>query len=198
MLGFLDYLTTALLVTWIAGEIVIGLISARNRWRGVSEGSDRFSFVVIWLAIGAPIWFAVMIWRHLMFANGFGSFSTISPLLGYLGCLIMAIGIVIRLVAVATLKRQFTTTVAIVEKHAIIDTGIYRAVRHPAYLGLLTFLLGFGLASGNLFSLAALVVLPLAGILYRIHVEETALLSHFGAAYQEYARRTKRLLPGIY
>jgi protein-S-isoprenylcysteine O-methyltransferase Ste14 len=187
-----------LLATWSAGEFVIGLISGRNRWRGRSEGSDRFSVIVIWFSIAPPVLLAVMTWRHRIFPNGFGGFSTLSPLLGYLGCLIMLIGIAIRLVAVATLKRQFTITVSIVEKHEIIDTGIYRTVRHPAYLGLLAFLLGLGLASGNWFSLAALVVLPLAATLYRIHVEERALLSHFGAAYQAYASRTKRLLPGVY
>jgi protein-S-isoprenylcysteine O-methyltransferase len=197
-MGFLEYLTIALFATWSASEVVISLISFRNRSRGSSEGRDRFSFFVMWFLIVPPIWFAVLIWRHLIFPNGFGNFSTLSPLLGYLGCLVMVFGIAIRLVAVATLKRQFTVTVSIVEKHDIVDTGIYRTVRHPAYLGILTFLLGFGLASGNSFSLAALVVLPLAATLYRIRVEERALLLHFGPAYQKYASRTKRLLPGIY
>ena len=50
----------------------------------------------------------------------------------------------------------------------------------------------------TLVSLVALVLLPLAGILYRIHVEEGALLRYFGSAYQAYADRTKRLLPGIW
>jgi protein-S-isoprenylcysteine O-methyltransferase Ste14 len=55
-----------------------------------------------------------------------------------------------------------------------------------------------GLILGNWVSLLALVVLPLGGILYRIHIEERALVRHFGAAYQEYAGRTKRLLPGLW
>ena len=90
------------------------------------------------------------------------------------------------------------TTVAIVAQHKLVDTGLYRLVRHPAYLGLLASMLGFGLASGNWFSLAAAAVLPPVAILYRIRVEERALLRHFGPAYQAYARRTRRLLPGIY
>ena len=192
------YLTIALLATWAASEVVIGLISLRNLLRGSSEGRDRFSFCVMWLSLVAPIGFALLIWRHLIFPDGFGSFATLSSPLGYLGCFIIVFGITIRLVAVATLKKQFTVTVSIVEKHEIVDTGVYRAVRHPAYLGILASLLGFGLASGNWFSLAVAVVLPLAGTLYRIRVEEGALLRHFGLAYQEYASRTKRLLPGIY
>jgi protein-S-isoprenylcysteine O-methyltransferase Ste14 len=197
-MGFLEYLTIASIAAWTVSEVAIGLFSLINRLSGPSEGEDHFSFVVIWFAIGLPVWFAVMAWRHLILPNGFGSFAALSPLLGYLGCLAFSLGIAIRLVAVATLKKQFTTTVAIVEKHEIVDTGLYRTIRHPAYLGLLLSLLGFGLVSGNWLSLAAAVVLPLAAILYRIQVEEQALLRHFGSAYQAYASRTQRLLPGIY
>lgn len=84
------------------------------------------------------------------------------------------------------------------ESHKIIETGVYRMIRHPAYLGYLASLLGIGFILGNWVGLMALVVLPLLGILYRIHVEERVLLDHFGAAYEEYAKRTKRLLPGIW
>jgi protein-S-isoprenylcysteine O-methyltransferase Ste14 len=134
---------------------------------------------------------------HPNFANGFGSFFTLFPLLGYLGCLFIAFGVTIRLMAVATLKRQFTLKVSIIEKHELVDTGIYGIIRHPAYLGHLASLFGIGLVLGNWIGLMALALLPLAGIMYRIHVEEKVLLDYFGPAYQEYARRTKRLLPGI-
>jgi protein-S-isoprenylcysteine O-methyltransferase Ste14 len=97
----------------------------------------------------------------------------------YLGCLLIAFGVTIRFIAVTTLKQQFTTKVSIIEGHKIVETGIYKIIRHPAYLGYL-------------------VVLPLLGILYRIHVEESVLLGYFGSAYQEYANRTKRLLPKIW
>jgi protein-S-isoprenylcysteine O-methyltransferase Ste14 len=46
--------------------------------------------------------------------------------------------------------------------------------------------------------LAIIVLLPMAALLYRIHVEEAALTGAFGAEYMEYSRRTKRLIPGIY
>jgi protein-S-isoprenylcysteine O-methyltransferase Ste14 len=129
---------------------------------------------------------------------GLAVFSTLIAPLGYLGCFAMAFGMTIRLVAVATLKSQFTLTVSIVEGHELVETGIYGVIRHPAYLGHLASLLGMGLVSGNWVSLTVLVVLPLAATLYRIHVEERLLLRHFGPAYREYISRTKRLLPGIW
>ena len=55
-----------------------------------------------------------------------------------------------------------------------------------------------GLAFANGLSLA-LIFLPLLCVtVYRIRVEEEALLAHFGAEYAAYASETKRLVPGIY
>jgi protein-S-isoprenylcysteine O-methyltransferase Ste14 len=197
-MGILGYLTITLFTIWCASEIVISLVSLRNQSRDLSEGRDRFSYFIVWFSTVLPIFIAYLTEKHLIFANGFGSFSTLFPLLGYLGCSVMVFGITIRLVAVATLKRQFTVKVSILEKHEIVDTGIYGIIRHPAYLGHLASLLGIGLILGNWVGLTALVVLPLAGILYRIHVEERALLCHFGRMYQKYTSRTKKLLPGIW
>ncbi len=44
-----------------------------------------------------------------------------------------------------------------------------------------------------------LLVLPITGaVLYRIKVEEAALVQAFGEDYKRYQRSTKRLLPIIY
>ena len=195
---FLRYLTITLFVIWCVSEIVISLISAINKSTVSSTGADKFSFFIVWLSTIPPILFAYLIQKHSIFSNGFGSFSTLFPFLGYLGCLFIAFGVTIRLMAVATLKQQFTTKVSIIERHKIVATGIYKIIRHPEYLGYLVSLLGIGLVLGNWVGLTALVVLPLAGILYRIRVEESVLLGYFGSAYQEYTNKTKRLLPRIW
>ena len=197
-MGFLDYLSITLFILWCLSEIVIGLISRKNRSRDLSAGADRFSYFIVWFSTVPPIGLEYLLRVHPAFAHGFGSLAALFPFLGYVGCLVLALGITIRLVAVATLKKYFTVQVSILQKHKLVDTGIYGIIRHPAYLGHLLSLLGIGLVLGNWIGLAALVLLPLAGILYRIHVEERALLHYFGDAYQAYANRTKRLLPGIW
>lgn len=197
-MDILGYWTIALFALWCVNEIVIGLISFRNQSRSSSDGADRFSTFVVWLSTVPPIGFAILIREGLIFAKGFGSLAALFPLLGYLGCFVLAWGISMRIVAVTTLNRQFTIKVSILDKHEIVEKGIYGKIRHPAYLGHLTSLLGIGLISGNGISLAMSVVLPLVAILYRIQVEERVLFRHFGPVYQEYASRTKRLLPGIW
>jgi len=195
---FLQLLGITLFLIWCLSEIVISLAGAANAATASSRGADKFSFLLIWLSTVPSILFAYLIRQHPIFSNGFGSFSTLQPFSGYLGCFLLALGVTLRLAAVITLKRQFTTKVLIVESHRIVETGLYRIIRHPAYLGYLLSLFGIGLILGNWVGLMALVVLPLLGILYRIRVEERVLLDHFGPAYQAYINRTKRLLPGLW
>ncbi|MFN8382840.1 MAG: isoprenylcysteine carboxylmethyltransferase family protein [Anaerolineales bacterium] len=194
----LEYLTITLFVIWCGSEIAISLISAINKSTVSSTKADKFSFIIVWLSTIPPILFAYLIQKQFIFPEGFGSFPTQFRFLGYLGCLFIAFGVTIRLIAVTTLKKQFTTKVLIIEAHKIVVTGIYKVIRHPAYLGYLISLFGIGLVLGNWISLAILVMFPLLGILYRIHIEESVLLDYFGSAYQEYANRTKRLLPKIW
>ncbi len=87
---------------------------------------------------------------------------------------------------------------AIQDAQQITRTGLYRFVRHPSYLGLLLVFLAIGLHSRNWISFAVVLVPTIAALLYRIHVEETALAEAFGEEYVAYSKATKRLVPGVY
>ena len=114
------------------------------------------------------------------------------------GILLMLGGTALRWTAIATLREYFTVTVTIFEEHKIVRRGVYKYLRHPSYTGLLLRYLGFGLSFANWLSVA-LIFLPLVGaVLYRIHVEETALRQALGTEYLDYSRETKRLIPKIY
>ena len=96
------------------------------------------------------------------------------------------------------LGHRFSGLVAIQPGHRLVTTGLYGAIRHPSYLGLLVNSLGWALAfrSGVGVLLAALLIpLPL---LAWIRAEERLLRSHFGDEYDVYYRRTSRLIPGLY
>lgn len=76
-----------------------------------------------------------------------------------------------------------------------LKAGVLMIVRHPSYTGFLITLLELGLSSTNWLSLLVLMGCALIGLSYRIHVEEHVLKAHLGQRYQEYMRRTKRLIP---
>lgn len=86
---------------------------------------------------------------------------------------------------------------AIQPGHTLVTTGAYGIIRHPSYLGLLVNSLGWGLAFRSWVGvlLTALTIVPLVA---RMDSEEVLLASQFGPEYEEYRRRTWRLLPSIY
>src|SRR5260370_12486664 len=83
---------------------------------------------------------------------------------------------------------------AVREDHALIESGPYRFVRHPVYVGYLAMLLGSGVASLNV-CLWLLWPVSLLGILIQAASEEHLLRERFGQAYERYVRRTGRLVP---
>jgi protein-S-isoprenylcysteine O-methyltransferase Ste14 len=104
----------------------------------------------------------------------------------------------IRAFAIFNLGRAFSANVAMRTGQKLQRSGLYRFVRHPSYLGLELVFLAFALHSRTWACFALVLIPPTLALLYRIHVEETALREAFGADYDDYCRSTKRLVPGIY
>jgi protein-S-isoprenylcysteine O-methyltransferase Ste14 len=98
----------------------------------------------------------------------------------------------------ATLGRYFTFTVMTSAEQPVITSGPYRFVRHPGYTGVLLILLGSGLVTGNWIGLGGWTLLVMVPLLYRIHVEENALLAAVGDRYRAYASAHKRLIPLVW
>jgi protein-S-isoprenylcysteine O-methyltransferase Ste14 len=117
--------------------------------------------------------------------------------LRWLGVVLFAVGGALRLWPVFVLGDRFSGLVAIQPGHRLETDGIYGLIRHPSYLGLLIGTLGWGLAfrAGIGVLLAALLIPPLVA---RIGAEERLLHAQFGAEYDAYRARTRRLLPGLY
>ncbi len=96
------------------------------------------------------------------------------------------------------LGRYFTHTVMVGADQPVISTGPYRVLRHPSYTGVMMAALGIGLAAANWAGLAVIMLLILAPLLWRIHVEENALSATLGDRYRGYASHHKRLVPLVW
>lgn len=121
-----------------------------------------------------------------------------SLLISLAGMVLLLLGTALRWAAIFTLKRYFTVNVAILENHQIVKQGLYKHLRHPSYTGLLLRYLGLGLAYANWLSLELIFLPLLFSVLYRMRVEEAALLQTFGGEYEEYSKETNRLIPKVY
>ena len=115
----------------------------------------------------------------------------------WVGVFLFAVGGTLRLWPVFILGNRFSGLVAIQPGHKLVTTGIYSAIRHPSYLGLIISALGWGLAfrSGVGVLLTVLLIVPIVG---RVRAEENLLRTHFGTEYDAYRARTSRLIPGVY
>ncbi|MBV8515972.1 MAG: isoprenylcysteine carboxylmethyltransferase family protein [Acidobacteria bacterium] len=176
---------------WGVSEIVLA-IAKRSGSTGATR-KDRGSLSLLWLAIGGGI--ALAVWL---------AYAQLSPIalprrtiLAVAVSLLLA-GVVLRVAAIATLKKSFTVDVAVRADQTIIQHGPYRWMRHPAYTGALLSFYGFALSFGDWLSVAAVVVPVTLAFAYRIRVEERALVEQFGREYEDYMRRTKRLVPGVF
>jgi protein-S-isoprenylcysteine O-methyltransferase Ste14 len=84
------------------------------------------------------------------------------------------------------------------ESQKIVQKGPYKWIRHPSYSGIILFCIGYGLAVQNWLSLIIAILLPTIALLYRIKIEEEALVKGIGTEYEAYQKKTKKLIPGIW
>jgi protein-S-isoprenylcysteine O-methyltransferase Ste14 len=76
--------------------------------------------------------------------------------------------------------------------------GLFRLTRHPNYLGDVLSFSGLCLIAGRWFA-APIPILMLAGFVFvNIPMLDAHLHDHYGAAFDDYAARTARLIPFLY
>jgi protein-S-isoprenylcysteine O-methyltransferase Ste14 len=78
----------------------------------------------------------------------------------------------------------------------IVESGPYRCVRNPMYLGHLIFMLGLAVTFPSWF---ALMLFAARAVWFhrRVLEDEARLQGMFGAPYLDYQRRVKRWIPGL-
>jgi protein-S-isoprenylcysteine O-methyltransferase Ste14 len=96
------------------------------------------------------------------------------------------------------LGEYFTFTVKASSDQPVVTGGPYHVLRHPGYAGGLLATIGIGVLYGNWLSLATLALPCLAIVIWRIHIEEAALLATTDDRYRPYAAHHKRLVPLVW
>jgi len=107
-------------------------------------------------------------------------------------------GTLIRLAAKRALGRFFVGAVVIQDDHRVVAEGPYALVRHPGYAGSILALIGLGLATANVLTIAIFTAVSLYIFVRTIRIEEAALTAALGDPYVEYARDRSRLVPGVW
>ena len=92
---------------------------------------------------------------------------------------------------------NWSVTLEIREGHNVVDTGVYKYIRHPMYSAIWL----WGIAQALLLQnyIAGFSGLICFGMLYllRVQKEEEMMLKEFGEEYRAYQKRTKRIIPFV-
>jgi protein-S-isoprenylcysteine O-methyltransferase len=175
-------------LVYFFSELVLAF-TRRSSAKTVSK--DANSLRVLWIVIIVCIWLSIQAQRR--WPN-----AVLPPWFVPIGIVFFIGGMILRWYSIIHLGRFFTVNVAIAADHQLVDTGPYRFVRHPSYTGVLLALIGFAMVLRNWASVL-IISLPIGfAFLYRINVEERALVQALGERYRAYMKRTKRLIPLVY
>ena len=97
-----------------------------------------------------------------------------------------------------TMGRNWSIVARTRDDHRLIETGPFAFIRHPIYLALFLLMIAMAIAYGHATHLVIGVPLFAIGSWLRIGEEERLLRAMFGATYEDYARRVKRFVPGLF
>ncbi len=114
------------------------------------------------------------------------------------GIVMLVAGSLLRRHCFRMLGASFTGDVRARPDQAVVSRGAYRLLRHPAYTAGIIMNTGIGVALGRWASALLIAVASAAVYLYRIAVEERALLAAIGEPYRVFMRTRKRLIPFVY
>jgi protein-S-isoprenylcysteine O-methyltransferase Ste14 len=115
-----------------------------------------------------------------------------------IGTLTFLVGIWMIYRAHRDLGSSFSYTLEIRNEHQLVETGIYRFIRHPMYAAFLVWTVAQAMLLPNwIVGICAPLML---GILLAVRIprEEAMMLRTFGDGYKEYMNRTARLIPGVF
>jgi protein-S-isoprenylcysteine O-methyltransferase len=156
-----------------------------------TSDSDKGSTRLVVLSFGFSILLLVVL--SILKYGFFGL-----PLVDYLGLVVMVIGLSLRFWSMNALGKFYSRTLRTMSEQRVITTGPYKLVRHPGYLSSILIWIGTGLAIENwIMTLSCLIIFSLV-YSYRIVAEEKMLVSIFGKEYEEYRKKSWRLIPLLF
>ncbi len=120
--------------------------------------------------------------------------SPLSKSVQWCGAVIGALGVVVFIISVVTMKDSWRAGVSEKEKTQLITNGIYQISRNPAFLGFDLIYIGILLMFFNWILLAISVFAMVMFHLQIVNVEEDFLLAAFGEEYLAYKNKVCRYI----
>ena len=185
-------------VIYSAGVIIVYSIRKERFWEpavdGVTTQEEHGDRSFWFIALGMIAAFYASPVEYLYFPAILPRNAWMSTL----GVELVILGVALFIWARVALRANYSGHISVKTGQTLVQSGPYEFIRHPAYTGYLLMALGISLGYASLAGLILVLILLVPSLVYRVKVEEKLLTVHFGAAYRQYMRRTKRLIPGIW
>jgi protein-S-isoprenylcysteine O-methyltransferase Ste14 len=160
------------------------LIIKRNKTVRSYNKSTTYFLTITYIVL------ATIIGAHIVSAKGINFYFLT------LGLLVYFISTVLRRKAIKTLGEYFELNVAFAQDHKLFTSGIYSIMRHPYYCGALLEVIALPIAFNALEGLFFCLLVNVPLWIYRITIEERALVDFFGDQYLQYCRVVPLIFPG--
>lgn len=187
---------TVIYFVGIVAEIIIRAPINKKRQQGkMSEqritNQEQILLGLLFLSMFlVPIVYAATSW--LDFAN-----YTLPAWVGWMGVLLLIGALLVFWRAHADLGVNWSPSLEIREEHELITRGIYRVIRHPMYASQWLWVIAQPLLLQNWIAGFLNLLVFIAFYFLRVKAEEQMMLDSFGAQYQDYMKRTGRVLPKL-
>lgn len=190
------YAKAAILVASIAMVLIRAPHGQRSRTVKVVK-SRKGTLEIVLLTLASLGFFLPLIWIAVPRAFAFADYP-LHPAPFAAGALCLGGGLWLLYRSHADLGTNWSVTLQVREQHQLVTRGIYERIRHPMYAAFLLYALGQALALPNWVAgpsyLAAFTLL----FALRVGPEERMMRDEFGADYEAYMARTRRLVPGLW
>ena len=179
----------ATLVAWIALGVVLLLSRRKGEGGGKSNPLSMIGIALQGIGIAAawfgPITFSLAVSEQIFVA------AAPAAVIAFLSVALMGW-------AIAIMGANWAVVAQVRNEHQLVQSGPFALMRNPIYVALCGMMIATALAVGHAVNLIVAVPLYLIGTLVRVGIEEKLLRATFGQAYDDYARRVKRFIPGIW
>ena len=113
-----------------------------------------------------------------------------------IGLIVSIVGVIILIISLLQLSKNLSPFPSPKSNSQLIQTGLYKYIRHPIYTGILISFIGNSFFAGSVYKLAITFILVILFI-FKSKYEEKKLSEKFGE-YALYREKTGRFLPKVF
>lgn len=184
-----------LAAAWLGAlAFFVAMFAARRRVEGGEAGARRSRASIVGIALqGLAIGIATVgpqrVWLDPLGPQALVEAAVVALLMA--GC----VGLFAW--AARTMGRNWSIVARTRADHALVQTGPFAFIRHPIYVAIALFGIALAIAFGHTRQLLPAAPIYALGTWLRVRIEEGLLRQQFGTAYDAYAARVRRFVPGV-